>query len=63
MRLPLAVIPSTVCQLQQRVQAVKYVEKTTNLGTPADHIAAKPPLSISRCGSLKATGPYRCASC
>ena len=28
---------------QQRVQAVKYVEKTTTVGVPADHIAAKTP--------------------
>ena len=45
MRLPLAVmlLDRMPDELQQRVQAVKYVEKTTTLGTPADHIAAKTP--------------------
>src|SRR5262249_51816021 len=45
MRLPLAVmlLDRMTAELQQRVQAVKYVEKTTTLGTPADHIAAKTP--------------------
>jgi hypothetical protein len=43
MRLPLAVMLTGRLpdELQQRVQAVKYVEKTTTLGVPADHIAAK----------------------
>ena len=45
MRLPLAVmlLDRLPAELQQRVQAVKYVEKTTILGKPADHIAAKTP--------------------
>jgi hypothetical protein len=45
MRLPLAVmlLDRMPAELQQRVQAVKYVEKSTTLGTPADHIAAKTP--------------------
>jgi hypothetical protein len=45
MRLPLAVmlLDNMPAELQQRVQAVKYVEKTTTLGAPADHIAAKTP--------------------
>jgi hypothetical protein len=43
MRLPLAImlLDRLPAELQQRVQAVKYVEKTATLGTPADHIAAK----------------------
>jgi hypothetical protein len=43
MRLRLAVmlLTSMPQELQQRVQFVKYVEKTTTLGAPADHIAAK----------------------
>jgi hypothetical protein len=45
MRLPLAVmlLDRMPAELQQRVQSVKYVEKTTTLGTPADHIVAKTP--------------------
>ena len=45
MRLPLAVmlLDRLPNELQQRVQAVKYVERTITLGTPADHIAAKTP--------------------
>lgn len=45
MQLPLAVmlLDRMPAELQQRVQAVKYVEKTTALGTPADHIVAKTP--------------------
>jgi len=45
MRLPLAVLlrESLTNELQQRVQAVTYVEKTVTLGEPADHIAAKTP--------------------
>jgi hypothetical protein len=45
MRLPLAVmlLDNLPAELQQRVQAVKYVEKTATLGAPADHIAAKTP--------------------
>jgi hypothetical protein len=45
MRLPLAVmlLDRLPAELQQRVQAVKFVGKTTTLGTPADHIAAKTP--------------------
>jgi hypothetical protein len=45
MRLPLAImlLDRMPAELQQRVQAVKYVEKTTTLGTPADHVAAKTP--------------------
>ena len=45
MRLPLAVmlLDRLPAELQQRVQAVKYVEKTTTLEMPADHIAAKTP--------------------
>jgi len=45
MRLPLAVmlLDRLPAELQQRVQAVKYVEKTVTLGEPADHIAAKTP--------------------
>ena len=43
MRLPLAVMLMSRMpeELQQRVLFVKYVEKTTTLGNPADHIAAK----------------------
>jgi hypothetical protein len=45
MRLPLAVmlLDRMPAELQQRVQSVEYVEKSANLGTPADHIAAKTP--------------------
>src|SRR5215471_18756691 len=45
MRLPLAVMLTDrlPAELGQRVQAVKYVEKTVTLGEPADHIAAKTP--------------------
>jgi hypothetical protein len=45
MRLPLAVmlLDRLPAELQQRVLAVKYVEKATTLGTPAHHIAAKTP--------------------
>jgi hypothetical protein len=45
MRLPLAVmlLDNLPAELQSRVQAVKYVEKTAILGDPADHIAAKTP--------------------
>jgi hypothetical protein len=45
MRLPLAVMLTDRLpdELQQRVKAVKYVEKTTTMGAPADHIAAKTP--------------------
>ena len=45
MRLPLAVmlLDNMPAELQHRVLAVKYVEKTTTLGVPADHIAAKTP--------------------
>jgi hypothetical protein len=45
MRLPLAVmlLDRLPAELEQRVQAVKYVEKTVTLGEPADHIAAKTP--------------------
>jgi hypothetical protein len=45
MRLPLALmlVDRLPAELQQRVEAVKYVEKTQTLGTPADHIAAKTP--------------------
>src|SRR5262249_12525589 len=45
MRLPLAVmlLDRMPGELQQRIQAVKYVEKSPTLGTPADHIAAKTP--------------------
>jgi hypothetical protein len=43
MRLPLALmlLDRMPAELQQRVRAVEYVEKTYTLGTPADHIAAK----------------------
>jgi hypothetical protein len=43
MRLPLAVmlLDRMPAELQQRVQFTKYVEKTTTLGVPTDHIAAK----------------------
>jgi hypothetical protein len=43
MRMPLAVmlLDRLPAELQQRVQFVKYVEKTTTLGAPAYHIAAK----------------------
>jgi hypothetical protein len=43
MRLPLALmlLERMPTELQQRVQAVKYVEKTVTLGEPANHIAAK----------------------
>ena len=43
MRLPLAVmlLDNMPDELQNRVQFVKYVEKTTTLGAPAYHIAAK----------------------
>ena len=45
MRLPLAVmlLNNLPAELQHRVQDVKYVEKTTTLGAPVDHIAAKTP--------------------
>src|SRR5215469_13340030 len=45
MRLPLALmlVDRLPAELQQRIQAVKYVEKTQTLGTPAYHIAAKTP--------------------
>ena len=45
MRLPLAVmlLDNMPAELQHRVQAVKYVGKTTTLGVPTDHIAAKTP--------------------
>jgi hypothetical protein len=45
MRLPLALmlVDRLPAELQQRVQAVKYVEKTQTLGIPADHIAARAP--------------------
>jgi hypothetical protein len=45
MRLPLAVmlLGNLPGELQNRVQAVKYVEKTATLGGRADHIAAKTP--------------------
>jgi hypothetical protein len=45
MRLPLAVMLLSRMpeELNQRVEFVKYVEKTATLGTPADHIAAKTP--------------------
>jgi hypothetical protein len=45
MRLPLAMmlVDRLPAELQQRIQAVKYVEKTQTLGTPAHHIAAKTP--------------------
>jgi hypothetical protein len=45
MKLPLAMmlLDRLPNELQQRVQAVKYVEKTTTLGVPADHIVAKTP--------------------
>jgi hypothetical protein len=43
MRLPLAVmlLDRLPAELQQRIQFVKYVERTTTLGAPAYHIAAK----------------------
>ena len=45
MRMPLALmlVDRFPAELQQRIQAVKYVEKTETLGIPADHIAAKTP--------------------
>jgi hypothetical protein len=45
MRLPLALMlrDSFPAELQQRVQTVKYVERTATLGAPADHIAASTP--------------------
>jgi hypothetical protein len=45
MRLPLAVmlLDRMPTELQQRIQAAKYVEKTTTLGAPAHHIAARTP--------------------
>ena len=45
MRLPLAMmlLDRMPTEMQQRVQAAKYVEKTTTLGTPAHHIAARTP--------------------
>ena len=45
MRLPLAImlLRNLPEELEQRVQYIKYVEKTFTLGAPADHIAAKTP--------------------
>jgi hypothetical protein len=45
MRLPLAMmlLDRMSGEMQQRVQAAKYVEKTSTLGVPAHHIAAKTP--------------------
>jgi hypothetical protein len=45
MRLPLALMlrKNMPTELQGRIQAVKYVEKTSILGVPADHIAARTP--------------------
>ena len=45
MRVPLAVMLLTRFpqEMQQRIQFITYVEKTTILGAPADHIAAKTP--------------------
>jgi hypothetical protein len=43
MRLPMALMlrDTFPAELQQRLEAVKYVERTETLGAPADHIAVK----------------------